>query len=282
MSPVHLRLEDERSPSFAQEVVDILNSTFELNSETSPSDAAIAIDSLLNQDYQEDEIAGGFLWWFWDLVHDLARQVPFDGPEQNTLVAVIKALQDLPPKTMKLGEDWGCDDPSNTRVDPIPPTKVERRERRINLQTYVAKVAGLCNRRFQLYAIWALVRALEGTMIPIRGAPDKVNEDPAADINLPEWVKISSTWMAHAGHQLYGRDEEIYGATAGPLWKLDKKEGIKLRRKFKGTNGLCPRRWKLWKERFGVIRDTDGVDAEARRDAGDAYRAMERIEGSQQ
>jgi hypothetical protein len=98
MSPVHLKLEDDGAPSFAHQVVYILNSTFALNNATSPSVAAVAIDSLPNRDYQEDDTLGGFLWWFWDLVHDLARRVPFDGPDQDTLAAVIKALQDLPPK----------------------------------------------------------------------------------------------------------------------------------------------------------------------------------------
>jgi hypothetical protein len=160
-------------------------------------------------------------------------------------------------------------------------TDAMKRERRINLQAYAARVTGLCNLRFQIDALWALVDALEGTMLPIRGAPDQVNEDPAAVVDLPYCVKVSSIWVTHAGHLLYGRDEEIYGATSRPLWKLDKKEGIRLRRKLKGTNGLCPERWKLWKKRFGVIRDTDGLDIAARKDAGDAYITMERIEESQ-
>lgn len=51
----------------------------------------------------------GFLWWVWDLVHDLARQLPYDGPQQDRLAAVIGALHALPPRTVKLGGAWGRD-----------------------------------------------------------------------------------------------------------------------------------------------------------------------------
>lgn len=132
-----------------------------------------------------------------------------------------------------------------------------------------------------MYAIWAMVDALEGTMTPVRGAPDEVNEDPTAVEDVLYKVQIAAAWMIHAGHTLYGRDEEVDGATAGPLWKLPKKEAIKLRRKTRGTDGLCPQRWKLWKERFAVVRDTDTLNAQVRREAENAYVAMEKIERGQ-
>lgn len=150
----------------------------------------------------------------------------------------------------------------------------QRKSRNVNIQAYAARIAGLGFIQFEVYAIWALVDALEGVMTLVRGAPDELNADPVAVEDIDFKVQSAAMWIIHAGRQLYGRDEEILGATAGPLWKLDKKQGIKLRRKLKGTNGLCPQRWQLWKERFLIIRDTQGLDEKSRKLAGDSYVIM--------
>ncbi|KND86391.1 hypothetical protein TOPH_08972 [Tolypocladium ophioglossoides CBS 100239] len=293
MSRLHLQLEDEGAPAFAGRVVEVLNSALAPDSPTSPREAATALDSLCSRDYAEHGTAGSFLWWFWDLVHDLARQVPYDGPEQDRLAAVIQALHELPPKTVSLGEDWGTGSSvqlwtnlpmfGNTYREKLDddsraPGEAQKKERHVNLQAYAARIAGLGLVPFEMYAIWALVDALEGTMTPIRGAPDEVNEDPAAVEDMSYKVHSAAAWAIHAGRLLYGRDEEVTGATAGPLWKLDKKEAVKLRRKFRGTDGLCPQRWQLWKQRFGVVRDAEGLDGKVRQEAGEAYAAMDRIE----
>lgn len=152
------------------------------------------------------------------------------------------------------------------------------KQKATNLQAYAARVAGLGLVPFEIYAIWASVDALEGTMKPIRGGPDEVDSDPSAVPDISFKVAIAANWMKYAGHRLYGRDEEVHGATAGPLWKLDKKEAVKLHRKLRGTDGLCSDRWGLWKERFATIRDAEGVDDAARKDAGAALDAMEQVE----
>ncbi|KAI5867009.1 hypothetical protein GGS23DRAFT_553122 [Durotheca rogersii] len=300
MPHVQLKIEDEAAPDFAPGVVEILNSAFAPENPTPAREAAQAIDALCIEDYEKNGTASSTLWWFWDLIHDLARQVPYDSPEQDRLAAVIQALHDLPPKTVNLGEDWGLGSQNpveiwtkfpmfgNTLYDKLngdndsrAPGEVQKKERRVNMQAYAARVAGLGLVPFETYAIWALVDALEGTMTPIRGAPDEVNEDPAAVEDISYKVKAAAMWIIHGGHLLYGRDEEVTGATAGPLWRLPKKEANKLRRKFRGTDGLCPLRWQLWKERFAVIRDTDALDAVTRKQAGDAYAAMDKVEKSQ-
>lgn len=79
---------------------------------------------------------------------------------------------------------------------------------------------------------------------------------------------------------LYGRDEEIPGTQGGPLWALPKIEANRLGRKFRGTQGLCGERWKLWKAQFGAIRDREGLDAETRKVAGYATVGMERAEAA--
>lgn len=112
MPSVRLHLEDPGAPSFAPYVVALLNATLPSDSTQTPAQAARALDSLCTREYGNEgdkSSVGGFIWWFWDLMHDLARQVPYDGPEQDRLVQVVKGLHDLPPRVVKLGEDWGAD-----------------------------------------------------------------------------------------------------------------------------------------------------------------------------
>ncbi|KAM5349501.1 hypothetical protein ACJ41O_006006 [Fusarium nematophilum] len=249
MSPVHLKFEDEGAPDFADRVVDILNAALALDGPTSP--------------------------------------MPYDSSGQDQLAAVIKALHDRSPKAVRLSREWSSDGNTAevwkrlplfavtfrerlTDWDPRATGEIQRKERLVNLQAFAARV--------QVYAIWALGDAPEGAMTPIRGAPDEVNQNPSAVEDMPYKVKSAAAWMIHAGPMLYGRDEQVHGATAGPLWRLEKKERIKLRRKCRGTDGLCPQRWQLWKERFVAVRDADGLEEEVRRQAGDAYIAMSTVE----
>lgn len=162
--------------------------------------------------------------------------------------------------------------------DGAAPIDSDLKDRFLNLQSYAARVAGLGLVPLEAYAIWAVTDALEGVMTPIRGAPDEVNPNPAAVEDLPFKVAAAAEWIVHAGHVLYGRDEEVYATAGGPFWRLDKAEARRLRRRYRGTQGLCPARWTLWKQRFGVIRDSTEVDHGTRRVAGRAYGAMERVE----
>ncbi|KAK1621716.1 hypothetical protein BDP81DRAFT_336109, partial [Colletotrichum phormii] len=287
------------APPFAARVVEILNFAFDPKNSVSVEEAAVALESLFASDYEEHGTAGSFLWWFWDLMHVLARQIPYDQREQDQLAAVIKVLTCIPPKTVVLGEEWG--DASESSVDVwqnLPmfantlnetlsdgdlraPGDDTRKDRQVNLQAYAARIAGLGLVPLETNATWALVDALEGSVKPVHGAPDEVNSDPAAVEDITHKTRTAAAWVIHAGRLLHGRDEVVSGTTAGPLWKLDKKEAVKLRRKVKGTDGLCPERWQLWKERLGVIRDAVGLDEKARKDAGNAYLEMEKIEKGQ-
>lgn len=290
-------MEDAGAPDFAPRVIEILNSTLPVvNGAKTPGEAAAALDALFGENYVEADGAGGFLWWFWDLMHDLSRQVPYNSPEAERLASTLQALHDLPTKSVKLGDSWGAG--STVELwqdlplfgatyreaidnDPRAPNEEERKQRFVNLQTYAARVAGLGLIKvdtWSSWALWTLVEALEGSMTPIRGAPDEINEDPAAVQDISYKVKSAAAWIIFAGNRLYGRDEEVVGATAGPLWRLDKKEAVKLNRKTKGTDGYCPERWNLWKQRFARIRDTDKLEADVRNEAGYALTAMEVVE----
>ncbi|CAM1504928.1 Fc.00g025190.m01.CDS01 [Cosmosporella sp. VM-42] len=52
---------------------------------TSPSKATTALDTIFSQDYPEHRTAESYIGWFWDLLHDLARQVPHNSPEEDRL-----------------------------------------------------------------------------------------------------------------------------------------------------------------------------------------------------
>ncbi|KAH8881855.1 hypothetical protein GQ53DRAFT_754016 [Thozetella sp. PMI_491] len=290
---VQLQIEDKEPVDFAKEVVEILNSVLTPDGK-SPEDAAADLNALYpshraNGDKDSQKSGESFLWWFWDLYHDLARQVPHDSPEQEKFVAVIKSLHDLPSEVIEL-DNWGVlqlwsDLPLLSPTlrekwddDPRPPEGADRKQRFLNLQTYAARIAGLGLCHFEAFAIWALTDALEGEMTPIRGAPDEINLDPTAVGDLPFKVSLAAAWIAHAGSVLYGRDEEIRGTQGGPLWRLPKKEAMRQGRKYRGTQGLCPERWELWKSRFGVIRDNKDVDEDTRKTAQGALDAMERAE----
>ncbi|RTE84343.1 hypothetical protein BHE90_001112 [Fusarium euwallaceae] len=289
MSSVQLKVEVDNAPDFAEDVVDILNSV--LAAKTTPIEAAKAIDSLCTED--SDPLT--FLGLFWELFHPLARQIPYDSQDQDRLAAVVQALHKLPPRVVTFKA--GCGETSD-RVGPLwedlrstvaahfydtfgdsdlPATTDERRkQRKLNLNAFAARLTSLLHLPTEMYFLWAMVDGLEGTMTFVWGAPDVINEDPAA---VDEYdIKAAPAWMIHAAHVFYGRDEEVRGGGGGPLWMLPKKEGLKLRRRYKGTDGLCPLRWQLWKDRFAVFRDSEALDAGIRKEAGDAYDAMERAE----
>ncbi|KAF4812358.1 hypothetical protein CGCSCA5_v009234 [Colletotrichum siamense] len=285
MSPMKLQLEDPGAPDYAGEVIDILNPAIASSNPSSQKEAALAIDALCKRECTAAGSAGGFLWWFWDLVHDLSRQLPYDSEEQDRLAAVIKSLTDLPPRNVNLGEEWGSGDASTVELwtnlpmfgntfrekldddDSAASSEDLKKSRRVNLDAYAARVAGLCHLPFEVYAIWALVGALEDANAD---EPGPSLENQTAEKARDHKLISAAVWMIHAGHLLYGRDEQISGATAGPLWK----QGHML----KGTNGLSPERWQLWKGRFAVSRDADGLDADSRRVAGQAYVMMKELE----
>ncbi|VUC24334.1 unnamed protein product [Clonostachys rosea] len=295
MPELSFQFDPESAPSYADEVVSLLKSTLPPDSSQSPSDAAKAIDSLCNKKYEEVGEVSGFLWAFWDFFHDLARQVPYDSEEQRRFAAIVKALHDLPPRTVKLGDSWGEDSTTQlwkdlplfgvtyrekTDADLEASGEVAKLERDVNLQWYAAQVAGLCDLYFEMYAIWALADALEGTMTEIRGAPNVVNGDPSVVKDIAYKTRSAAGWMIYTARQLHGRDEDVEGATAGPLWKPSKQEARELQRSLqkKRVYGLSPQRWSLWKQRFGCIRDCDKLDQETREYAGRAFRAMEEVE----
>ncbi|KAI0011227.1 hypothetical protein F4779DRAFT_573873 [Xylariaceae sp. FL0662B] len=109
---VRLQLEDDQPVPFAEKVVDILNLALPSDNPSSPRNAAESLNALYPDhrpadDTEYRESGGSFLWWFWDLFHDLGRQVSHESSENARLAAVVKALHDLPAETVNLGDEWG-------------------------------------------------------------------------------------------------------------------------------------------------------------------------------
>ncbi|KAJ4314646.1 hypothetical protein N0V84_008772 [Fusarium piperis] len=292
MHSVQLKVEVNNPPDFADDIVDILNSV--LAAKTTPIEAAKALGSLCTEEWDP----ATFLELFWEFFHPLARQIPYDSQDQDLLAAVVQALHDLPPRTVTFKAKWG--EPADhggplwenlrrtvaarfydTFSDSDLPASGEeyRKQRNLNLNAFAARVTSLLHLSTEMYFLWAMVDGLEGTVTLVWGAPDVINADPAAVDKYD--FKAAAAWMIHASHVFCGRDEEVRGGGGGPLWLLPKKEGLRLRRKYKGTDGLCPLRWQLWKHRLAVFRDTEALGAQLRKEAGEAYAAMgaaERIE----
>ncbi|RSL50340.1 hypothetical protein CEP54_012000 [Fusarium duplospermum] len=289
MSSVQLKVEVDNAPDFADDVVGILNSV--LAAETTPIEAAKAIDSLCT----EESDPATFLGLFWEFFHPLARQIPYDSQDQDRLGAVVQALDQLPPRIVTFKVGWG---ETTDRVGPLwgdlrsnvaahfydtfgdsdlPALSEEyRKQRKLNLNAFAARLTSLLHLSTEMYFLWAMVDGLEGTMTFVWGAPDVINGDPAA-VDEHD-IKAAAAWLIHTAHVFYGRDEEVKGGGGGPLWVLPKKEGLKLRRRYKGTDGLCPLRWQLWKDRLAAFRHSEALNAQIRKEAGDAYDAMEKAE----
>ncbi|KAL2673717.1 hypothetical protein Neosp_012160 [[Neocosmospora] mangrovei] len=253
MPPIQLKVELDNAPDFADDVLNILNSV--LATRSTPVQAAKALDSLCT----EESDPTTFLALFCELFHPLARQIAYDSQDQDLLAAVVQALDELPPRTVpfKAGPGETADHVGplwenlretvaahfyDTFGDSDLPASGEehRKQRKLNLNAFAARVTSLLNLSTEMYFLWAMADGLEGTMKFVWGAPDVINEDPAA---VDEYdIKAAAAWMIHAAHVFYGRDEE------------------------------------LWKERFAVFRDSEALDAHLRKEAADAYAAMETAE----
>ncbi|OJJ32766.1 hypothetical protein ASPWEDRAFT_174211 [Aspergillus wentii DTO 134E9] len=294
MDSFRLVLEDDDPPDFTVKVLDVVNNTIQSTDSAAANDAALAIDAILLEWVTNDDDTKrdpeGFFWCFWETLYSFAQQLPHDSVQQDRLAAIVESLANLPPRTveLKLWREYQLwkELPifgaalREMRLYNIKWEKMKPDEKRrfVNLQAFAARVLGLRLLGLEVYAIWVFTDALEGAMIPIRGSPDLVSHDPTIVTDLSFKVAAAAEWMVHGAKVMYGRDEEVYATDGGPLWKLGKKEGNKLRRRYKGTKGLCPQRWDLWRERFEVIRDCEEVDEKTRNEAGRAVTVMYRAQ----
>ncbi|GAB1214988.1 hypothetical protein ATERTT37_004170 [Aspergillus terreus] len=282
MEHIHLHIEDPNPDSFDEEIARLIESAIQATPIASADDTASALDTLYTRymTHWPEREPEGFLLHFWELLCIFASQIPHDDPAQDKLVDVLKELTRLPSRTIVIwGEEcqlwsdmplFGAEFPANWED--------VRKQKVLNMHAYAARAFGQRLTALEHQAIWALSEAVEGATVPVRGGPDIVSQDPTTIEDLPYKTAVAAMWVIHAGHVLFGRDEVIEGTAGGPLWVLPKKEAIRLRVKYRGTQGLCEKRWKLWKDQFCAIRDCEEVEADTRDVARRAVRAMERAE----
>lgn len=101
MSPIQLKVEVDNAPDFADDVVDIVNAV--LAAKSTPVQAAKALDSLCTKESDP----ATFVALFWELFHPLARQIPYDSQDQDSLAAVVQALDNLSSRTVTFIAGWG-------------------------------------------------------------------------------------------------------------------------------------------------------------------------------
>lgn len=105
----HLESLDDPEPWFVeQKLFDILNEYLQPSSTTTPTVAAQGIDALTPMkrpdlaDGKRKQSPESFLWEIWETFIAIAKQIPHDHPSQDRLVEVVKALSELPPKTVEI------------------------------------------------------------------------------------------------------------------------------------------------------------------------------------
>lgn len=79
------------------------------SSTTSPTAAAQSIDNLtpmkrtfIGTSFGKKEEPEGHMWEIWGLFIAISKQVPHDHPSMDRLVALVYALAELPPTTVKI------------------------------------------------------------------------------------------------------------------------------------------------------------------------------------
>ena len=95
-----------------QQIFDVLVVSLRPGTIQTPTDAAKAIDQLFplnrpKEGDQENEEPASFLFEMWGVVVDIAEQIPWNDPRQDSLVDIIRALRDLPDSRIVPMGSWG-------------------------------------------------------------------------------------------------------------------------------------------------------------------------------
>ncbi|KAK2754557.1 hypothetical protein FQN54_006958 [Arachnomyces sp. PD_36] len=227
----------------------------------------------------------GHLWDLWYSVLHCARRTPWrDSASQNRLLDLVRALGARPDPplptqmTIPLKQDWmwssgklwskllmlgpstrECwNDCPRGESDTSPPEI----HAWTNINAFVAAITkeGLSN--FWLYAIWAMRSGLEES-------PKARSSVGDHDLHVP----AAAVWIMVAGEEIRKRDDVWEAsrtggdpACGGDLWK--------------GKRGFCTERWDFWKSRFNTLRQQEGLWAETREIAAEAFRKMESLDNA--
>ncbi|KAI9934108.1 hypothetical protein AWENTII_000474 [Aspergillus wentii] len=252
-----------------QKVFEILNEYLRPSSTTTPAIVAQRIDQLTPMKRnelgtrKEMESPESFMWGIWSYFITLAKQIPYDHPSQDRLVAVVYALSELPSTTVDIWESdvriWtdlpilgpcmreAWNSPTSPNLNPSK----EKATEWINLNSFAARLLRHPAVSWTIFAVWGLFPALE---IP--------SEGPKLDCD----VIAAAEWIIHSGDVL--------------LKQINQDRGVRSYFEKVGAGSLYQRedtlntgRWQFWKRRFGEIKEQVSEDGKIA-----AQRAIDRME----
>jgi hypothetical protein len=104
-----LHFRSERLEEFpwevGQQIFDILKDFLQQSTDISASTAAARVNALFFEKRREDDEEdppGGFLLELWDIVLNLAEQIPFDNPAMEKLVDFMRKLVEIPSSSVEV------------------------------------------------------------------------------------------------------------------------------------------------------------------------------------
>ncbi|KAB2580616.1 hypothetical protein DBV05_g859 [Lasiodiplodia theobromae] len=245
--------EDEDEPWVIEHrIFDVLSEYLQPTSQASPAEVALKFNELFQLNQRENEKANpeGFLWQLWDIVFNVAEQVPYSHTSQDRLVELIAALRDAHFQPNPFAE-LKCMGPALTerfnQISTEPPTSDDGEGSNPwkNLNALAARLtrAGFGVRSRD--AVIAFSLALENRPHP----RSRAYQERGRALNFH--VPIAADWMQKCARELY-LQMKSGESVEGPPWK--------------GKRGIFDERWNFWKEQFGDIAEREDACEDAVRE----------------
>ncbi|KAF4208169.1 hypothetical protein CNMCM8927_001188 [Aspergillus lentulus] len=261
MSSLHLQLKDD-DPWFIEEKIFKILQDYLQDPTASPAAAAQALDRLFpanrpDEDQPADEPReepGSFLWHFWGVVHDVARQIPYTAPEQDRLAELIKALKGLSSqtKTVYLAawdytfDLWGdlplLGPTFREMYDCMVLDDKEEREHWQSLNAYAARLTKDGSADLILFAKFAIEGMLEEDL-----EHRLADNDPGSILECR--IAAAAEWVIHCGQRLVAEEDE----------------------------GIGMENWQRCMERFSSVPDNASMSPQTREGAQKAKQVMESL-----
>ncbi|EAW14882.1 DUF3632 domain-containing protein [Aspergillus clavatus NRRL 1] len=261
---LHLELKDD-DPWFVEEkIFDVLKNYLQ-DPTVSPTIASQALDRLFpanrpDEDQPADEPReepGSFLWHFWDVFHRVAQQIPYDRPEQERLVQLVKTLKGLSSqaKTVYLAS-WDQTFDLWEDLPMLGPTYRETYDRMTSFDTQTERESWQ-----NLNAFAARLTRDDSADLSLFGksslealADDDLKQESVDDVsksNLECTAIVAAEWVLQCGQKLVDRDED----------------------------SVSPETWEKCKKRFKSIADEKSTGETACAHAERAQKAIAKLEG---
>lgn len=232
----------------------------------------------------------GHLWNLWYSVLHVAKRVPWRERAQHErlldLVKAFKALPDPPqptPMTVPLSRDWIWSEgtlwssllmlgPSARETWNDSPGcgagfSLPEIHAWANVNAFIALVTDKSIADFWLYAIWAMLDALEDDAPRIGGNHHQVTVATKLDALLP----VAAVWVQIAGKQMYEK-AQLADADRRDISAVEAEEDSDKR-------DFTKKRWALWKRQLSIMALRDYLSVETKQLMFETVEVMERIEG---